>query len=54
MTILAPLVLAAIGGLVYLLATPPKVQEMGRCMWHAALIAVAFGLADNVVRLTAH
>lgn len=53
MTIAAavPVSMFIFGGLVYLLASNPKVAELGRLCAFAGLFAFAFGWAGHVVTL---
>lgn len=46
-----PLYLAVVGALLYLLATRAELKEMGRTRMRGGLLALAFSLAQHVVRI---
>lgn len=51
MIALIPVIVAVAGVLLYALATNPKVAEIGRIMFAAAMFALMFGVAGHMVRL---
>lgn len=46
-----PLCLAVVGAPLYLLATRAELKEMGRLAFACGLLALAFSLAQHVVRI---
>lgn len=48
---LIPVVLMLVGGLAYILATNPKLQELGRVLFAAGAFAFAFAWAGKTVSL---
>jgi Na+/phosphate symporter len=51
MIIYIPFLIAIIGLLVYVLATNPKAQELGRIMFFCGLLATLLPLGERVARL---
>ena len=46
-----PIILVVVGLLMYVLATNPKVSEIGRIMFFCGLFVLAFALARTVVHV---
>lgn len=46
-----PIVMMLLGGIMYFVATNPKVQELGRLLWLAGAIAFGIGLAGRTLAL---
>jgi Na+/phosphate symporter len=49
--VIYPLVMALLGGAVYFVSVNPKLQELGRLLWLAGLIALGFSLAGRSLSL---
>jgi hypothetical protein len=46
-----PVIVALVGALVYALSAPPKIAELGRLLFMAAVFALMFALAGRSVHL---
>jgi hypothetical protein len=44
-------IVAVIGALIYALATQPKIAELGRLTYHAAMIGLMVAFAAKVIKL---
>lgn len=50
-TIIAPFLIAVLGLLLYILATNPKVQEIGRIMFACGMLVLTWILSNHVYHL---